>query len=293
MNPSLTSPSGKPLTEAERAALLTLLADDDPVVTAGVRARILSLGADVIPWLKPHRLSDQPSLRRHVQEILTHFARLEADTRFLAYCLNHGDDLDLEAGVLLLAATRYPDLNPAAYQALLDQYAGAVTEVAGGESRGVEMLDVMNRVLFRELGFRGSHENSHALENNYFNRVLDRRQGNPINLCTLYWLIARRLRLPIVGIGMPSHFLCRYQTTTDSFFVDAFNQGRLLTRAHCVNYLQTAGYGFQESFLAPASPRETLLRMCGNIHQYHARQQQSEPVAQFQRYLIALSKRHL
>jgi regulator of sirC expression with transglutaminase-like and TPR domain len=292
MNPSFTSPGGKPLTQAERAALLTLLADDDPVVTAGVRARILSLGAEVVTWLKPHRLSEQPNLRRNVGEILTHFARLEADTRFLAYCLNHGDDLDLEEGVLLLAATRYPELNPAAYRALLDQYAAAVAEAAGSETRGVGLLERMNRVLFRVLGFRGDHEDYDALENHYFNRVLDRRRGNPINLCTLYWLIARRLRLPIVGVGMPSHFLCRYQTTTDSFFVDAFNQGRLLTRAHCVTYLQTSGYGFQESFLAPATSRETLLRMCANLHQHHARRQQAEPMAQFQRYLIALSKRH-
>ncbi len=292
MNPALTSPGGKPLTEAEKSALLTLLADDDPVVAAGVRERLVSLGAEVIPWLRPLRLSDHPTLRRHAREILSHFGRLEADTRFLAYCLNHGDDLDLEEGVLLLAATRYPDLNPAAYRALLDQYAATVTEAAGDGPRGVERLEVMNRVLFRDLGFRGNHEHYDALENHYFNRVLDRRLGNPINLCVLYWLVARRLQLPIVGIGMPSHFLCRYQTTTDSFFVDVFNQGRLLTRAHCVTYLQTSGYGFQESFLAPVSPRETLLRMCANLHQHHARRQETEPVAQFQRYLIALSKRH-
>lgn len=293
MNPSLISPGSKPLTEPEKAALLTLLADDDPVVIEGVRARILSLGADVVHWLTPHRLSEQPSLRRHVREILTHFARLEADTRFLAFCLTHGDDLDLEEGVLLLAATRYPELNPAAYRALLDQYAAEIAERANGLGRGVEMLEVVNRMLFRELGFRGNREAYYALENNYFNRVLDRRMGNPINLCVLYWLVARRLQLPVVGIGMPSHFLCRYQTSTDSFFVDAFNQGRLLTRAHCVAYLQSSGYGFQESFLAPVTTRETLLRMCGNIHQYHARQRQSEQVAQFQRYLIALSKRHV
>lgn len=292
MNPSFTSALSKPLTESERAALLTLLADDDPVVTDGVRERLLTLGPEVVTWLKPHRLSDHPSLRRHVLEILNHFARLEADTRFLAYCLGHGEDLDLEEGVLLLAATHYPDLNPAAYRAILDQYATDISERASGSGRGVEMLEVINRVLFRELGFRGNQEAYYALENNYFNRVLDRRLGNPINLCTLYWLIARRLQLPVVGVGMPSHFLCRYQTLTESFFVDAFNQGRLLTRAHCVTYLQGAGYGFQESFLAPSSPRETLHRMCSNLHQFHARSQRAGEIAQFQRYLIALSKRH-
>lgn len=292
MNPSFTSALARPLTDSERAALLTLLADDDPVVTEGVRARLVSLGPEVTAWLEPHRLSDHPTLRRHAREVLDHFARIEADTRFLAYCLAHGEDLDLEEGVLLLAATRYPDLNPAAYRALLDQYAGDIAEQVHGVGRGVEMLEVINRVLFRELGFSGNHGDYYALENNYFNRVLDRRLGNPINLCAVYWLIARRLRLPVVGVGMPSHFLCRYQTLSESFFVDAFNHGRVLTRAHCVAYLQGAGYGFQESFLAPSSPRETLQRMCSNLHQIHARGQRADEIARFQRYLIALSKRH-
>ena len=53
---------------------------------------------------------------------------------------------------------------------------------------------------------RATKQNYYDPENSYLNRVMDRRTGNPINLCLLYILLARRLRLPVAGIGLPGHF---------------------------------------------------------------------------------------
>jgi len=47
--------------------------------------------------------------------------------------------------------------------------------------------------------------------------VVDRRKGNPINLCLVYLMLARRLRLPLAGIGLPGHFICRFQTPTEEY----------------------------------------------------------------------------
>ncbi|MFM8471291.1 MAG: transglutaminase family protein, partial [Limisphaerales bacterium] len=38
---------------------------------------------------------------------------------------------------------------------------------------------------------------------------MDRRTGNPISLSIVYLAVTRRLRLPVTGIGMPGHFICR------------------------------------------------------------------------------------
>jgi hypothetical protein len=46
----------------------------------------------------------------------------------LAFCLNQGEDFDLEQGVLLLCRTQYPQINLEAYSALLDDYAGELRE---------------------------------------------------------------------------------------------------------------------------------------------------------------------
>ncbi|MHB1306739.1 MAG: SirB1 family protein [Limisphaerales bacterium] len=279
-----------PLTDSQKAALVKLLEDEDPAVYEPVRRRILAAGTDIVPSLQAHVLTDNPLLRRRVREILSHYSTLEADTRFLAFCLGHGSHLDLEKGVWLLAQTRHPDFSIAGFSALLDTFAAEIRHRLGPEPGATEALATINQYLFEDLGFRGNQENYYDPENSYFNRVIERRTGNPITLCTLYWLVARRLRLPIVGVAMPGHFLCRYQTPTDSYFIDAFNRGKLLSRANCVSYLQQSKHGYEDSHLMPATPARTLLRMCSNLHQVYAKLERPEETARVQRYLIALSR---
>src|SRR4051812_37652058 len=199
------------LSESQRAALLNLLADEDPAIYRTVREKILSYGAPAVDWLRPHRLSSDPALRRRAQEIMLHFDRQAADNRFLAFCLKHGEEFNLEQGTWLLAQTQYPDINVEAYQAVLDVYSEELRERLDFGGGPKDILSTINDYLFRELGFAGNEDNFYDAENSYLNRVMDRRTGNPINLCLVYILMARRLRLPIVGIGLPGHFICRYQ----------------------------------------------------------------------------------
>jgi len=51
--------------------------------------------------------------------------------------------------------------------------------------------------------------------------------GIPLSLSILYLEIAERLNFPMVGIGMPGHFLIRPNFEEAGIFVDAFNQGEI------------------------------------------------------------------
>ncbi len=290
MSPSVITETPKALSESQKAALIKLLADDDVAVYQRVRGKLLSHGQVAITWMQPHVLSSDPILRRRAQEIIDHLARQSADNRFLAFCLSQGEDFDVEQGTWMLAQTRYPDINVTAYQALLDSYTGDLRERIDFGAKPDQILAAINQYLFSELGFHGNEQNYYQAENSYLNRVLDRRTGNPPSLCMVYLFLCRRLRLPVVGIGMPGHFLCRFQCSTDELYIDAFNKGKLLTRADCVKYLLNTSYGFQEGLLAPATPRRTLLRICSNLHQIYLHQKVAEETARLQRYIVALAK---
>src|SRR5438067_1981902 len=99
------------LSESQRAALLTLLADEDPSVYRKIRHKIVSFGPAAAEWLRPHTLSRDPALRRRAQEIVLNFDRQAADNVFLGFCLKHGEAFDLELGTWRLAQTQYPDIN--------------------------------------------------------------------------------------------------------------------------------------------------------------------------------------
>lgn len=290
--PSATAVRLPPVTlsEGEQRALLLLLADDDPQVYYTVRQRILAEGDAALDWVRPATLSNDPVQRRRANEIIRFVTRRHADDRFLAFCLNSGEDLDLEEGVFLLAQTQYPEVNILGYCAILDSYAGELSEKIDFGAPSAQIVGAMNEFLFKEQSYHGNEQNYYEADNSYLNKVIDRRKGNPISLCILYLLLARRLHLPIAGIGMPGHFLCRYQTTTDELFIDAFNNGKVLSKGDCVKYLLHTRDGFKEAYLSPISPRRTLLRVCSNLHQIYSQQNRQEDIQRFQRYIVALAK---
>lgn len=278
------------LPESQRAALVSLLVDDDAAIYQIVRQTILSYGNKACDWLRPHLLSSDPVMRRRALEIVHYLARQNSDGRFLAFCLNNGEELDLETAAGLLAQTQYPDTNIQAYQALYDCWAAELRERIDFAKQPEEILGVINRYLFEELGFNGNEKYGDSPDNCYVNRVVDRRTGNPITLCAIYLFIARRLRLPISGIGLPGHFICRFQSTTKEIYIDVFSEGHFWTKADCIKHLIKTNHGLQEGYLSPVSPRRILLRMCANIHQTCSNLELAEDVGRMQRYLVALAK---
>lgn len=276
--------------ERQREALLKLLVDEDAAVYRAIRQKILSCGQEAATWMRAHVLSSDPVLRRRAQEIIQHLARQKTDSEFLMFCLRQGENFDTEEACWLLARTQYPDINVAAYQALLDSYAGELLERIDYSAPQEQTLGTMNQFLFSELGFTGNEESYYDPENSYLNRVIDRRTGNPISLCLVYLFLARRLHLPVAGIGMPGHFLCRYQSTTAELFIDPFYRGKFLSKADCVGYLRKAEHGYHEGDLDPAGPRKILLRVCSNLHRIYADLALTEEVSRFQRYIVALSR---
>lgn len=276
--------------ENERKALINLLADEDAAVYQTVRARILSYGPSATRWLQPCTLSSDPVLRRRALEIIQYLSRQSADNRFIAFCLNQSQELDIELGSLLLAQTQYPDINILAYQALFDSYAADLREQVDTSAPAEQVIAVINHYLFEQLGYHGNEEEYYDPENSYINRVVDRRTGNPISLCSIYLFVARRLKLPLAGIGMPGRFLCRFQSTTGELFIDAFNRGKLLTKTDCVKFLVQTPDGFKDSFLAPVNGRAMMVRMCSNLHAIYGKLELADETLRFQRYIVALTK---
>lgn len=278
--------------EIRKAALINLLTDEDPAIYQVVRNQIIAFGEPATGWMHPHTLSRDPVLRRRAQEIVQHFSRHHADDRFLAFCLNQGEDLNLEEAAWLLSQTQYPDINTEAYQALFDSHAGELREQLDPRGDANHIVGVLNHYVFEVLGFRGDEENYHDPENSYLSRVVDRRKGNPISLCQVYLLLAKRLKLPIAGIGLPGHFICRFQTPSEEYYIDVFNRGKLWTKVDCVQYLIQGNYNPQTEFMAPATPRRMLARICQNLQNAYQLLKMPEETQRILRYATALNRRN-
>ncbi|MSU36702.1 MAG: hypothetical protein EXS36_16715 [Pedosphaera sp.] len=288
----MSSPSqngGQQLSEERLNALLTLLGDEDPAVWGPVRAQWVAGGDPALRWLSSRRLHPDPVIRRRAGEILDEAATLPAEGAFLGFLLRHGEHFDLEEAVWLFTCTRYPREKPDAWRALFDEYANEIRFQTPPANAGKPMLEAIRQRLFDGLGLRGNEADFYNPENSYPHRVIQRRLGNPLSLSLIHLFISRRLQLPVSGIGMPGHFICRYQSLQDEYYIDVFHGGTLLTRADCMKRLHALAVAQDDQLLLPISSRRILQRMIHNLYIIHKERKESTESNRLQRYLVALA----
>jgi regulator of sirC expression with transglutaminase-like and TPR domain len=178
------------------------------------------------------------------------------------------EQIDLAKAALYIAQEEYPDLDVDAYMNALDVMAAEVEECLPVERYPLRIIQSLNKYLYDDLGYKGNTSDYYDPRNSYLNEVIDRHTGIPITLSLVYLEIARRLDFPMVGIGMPGHFLIRPEFEDTGIFVDAFNQGEILFEQDCEQRLaQIYGHPvpLQPMFLQPVSPRQLLVRMLTNL----------------------------
>ena len=114
-------------------------------------------------------------------------------------------------------------------------------------------------------GFRGNRDDYYDPDNSLLPVVLARRTGIPITLSIVAMEIGRRVGVPIVGIGMPGHFLVR-DGHDDNLFADVF-AGVTLTRDESAALLAQVqpGLPFDDEFLRPIGTRAIVARVLANL----------------------------
>jgi regulator of sirC expression with transglutaminase-like and TPR domain len=277
------------LREADRLALVKLLADEDATVLRLLEERFAVMGPDGQAFLRDILNGPDADARRGAQSILQSLREREASEGFCRFAATCSAPSDLETGFWLLAKTRYPDLDANAYHARLDELALELRARLTGRETPRATVEVINRHLFLTLGFRGNKRDYYDPDNSYLNRVLDRRVGIPISLSVLYLLLGRRLKLPITSVNLPGHFVLQWQSHKLRFFIDPFNEGRLLSEEDCREYCDQIGLKFSPQSLDEASTRQILARACNNLQAIYA---ESDPVRarQFDRFIALLTR---
>jgi regulator of sirC expression with transglutaminase-like and TPR domain len=179
------------------------------------------------------------------------------------------DRIDLARAALVIAQTEYPNLDADIYCARIEELARRVKRQVPALGDPAESIAALNRVLFEEEGFRGNTEDYYDPRNSFLNDVLDRQVGIPITLAVVYMEVARRVGFPLVGVGMPGHFLLKhYDVEGREVLIDPFHRGSILSTMDCQRRLDQLYGGqmpLQPEFLMAVSRRQVLVRMLNNL----------------------------
>jgi regulator of sirC expression with transglutaminase-like and TPR domain len=177
------------------------------------------------------------------------------------------EQIRLDCAALHLARDVYPQLDLRTWLDRLDALAAEVAELRAGLTAPLRYA-AMREVLVERHGFRGNVADYDDPQNSYLNRVLQRRTGLPIALAVVWIEVGRRLKWPVAGVGLPGHFLVRFDDPERFVLADVFNGGRSLALKDCADLVKE-NFGdqldFRPEMLEPAATRDVLVRMLNNL----------------------------
>lgn len=195
----------------------------------------------------------------------------------LRRALENDPAVTLDVAVLAMAEFESPALDAPHYLGVLDRFAGELRARLGTYTSGARFVQIANEYLFGELGFRGDERAYHDPRSSCLNWVLDLHAGLPITLSVVYLEVARRLQRPVFGIGLPGHFIVRYDDGEFSAYIDPFHGGKLLTEEDCravARDITGTEIGADSSAFEPVGTRYIIVRMLNNLRAAYLRSRQ-------------------
>ncbi len=176
--------------------------------------------------------------------------------------------IDLGYAALTIGLSADPHLDISKYLQCMDQLAREVGNRRDPAGDVYHALAALNHVLFRQHGFAGNRDNYYDPRNSFLNEVLDRKIGIPITLSVLYMEVARRIDVPVDGIGFPGHFLVKSHDGEEQIFIDPFHRGEIKLTEDLGQMLEKL-YGrkvaLRAHFLEPVGKKQILKRMLANL----------------------------
>ena len=193
---------------------------------------------------------------------------------------------------LEIACDAYPELEIAPYLSRIQELADRVRPRCPHGAKVRDILGQINWVLFVEEELRGNGEDYYDPRNSYLNEVLDRRLGIPISLSVLYLAVAERLGLTMAGVNLPAQFMLRVNDGEQTWFVDAFQEGTVLSREACarrVCELLQQPLVLTEAMTAACSIAVIVTRMLRNLKAIYLKAEDIPSALPVQRRLTALN----
>ena len=120
--------------------------------------------------------------------------------------------------------------------------------------------------MLREAGFTGDRDDYDDPRNSFLHIVLERRRGLPILLSALTIALAERIGAPIVGVGLPGHFIVADRSGAEPRYLDPFGGWAELTEERCEEIVRSvAGVDLAPQHLEPVGVAAMLQRMLLNL----------------------------
>ena len=215
-----------PPTPAELDALLRLIDDDTPEVRTQVASRLAHSSGDLSEWLATRRPALGSRELKLLSEMLAPPRRRTLEREWQvpsggAAAL--GEDWEaFEATLRILSDFLHDGIT---LRQPLSDALDLLAEEA--EEEGVITSRDLRGFLFKGGRLSGNMSGYDDPRNSDLAWSIAEGHSNPLGLCVIFILVARRMALEVEAVNFPGHFLCRIFEEGYPIIIDCFDQGQL------------------------------------------------------------------
>ncbi|HUE69925.1 MAG TPA: transglutaminase-like domain-containing protein [Pirellulaceae bacterium] len=241
--------------------------------------QLLSAGEGILPLLEPLSRHPSPEVRFRVQSIVRSLAQVplrRLQEEIAAFCSQPEERLDVERAMCFIARLMDRQVVEKDLLRMLDEMAAKVTEHLANDgdpdpSRAdpQKAVAAIQQVVYKDYALRGNDEDYGNPDNSSLAFVLKERKGKPILLAEITVSVARRAKIPIVGIPTGGRYIAKYDGAQapagfprDDIYLDPFGGGVVLTREDRLRLFPNYD---PDRMVPPATRRETIARILRNI----------------------------
>ena len=277
------------MNKTEIKAMISLLDDSDEDVALHIERRIVSLGEGIIPFLEEEwEETLNPDLQKKIEDLI-HNLQFDGLMHRLREWKQESDQ-DLLKGLWLVNSYLYPDVEYSTITRAMDQlYFDAWTHMKS-EMHPYDQVKSLNNVLFREKKFSANTKNFHSPANSMLHLVLETKRGNPLTLCVIYMIIAKRLEMPVHGVNLPNLFILTYKMDGIQFYINVYNKGLILSKADIDNYILQLNLNPVDIFYEPCTNLDIIKRALRNLAFSFEKMDDLDKAAEVTKLLAAISE---
>ena len=216
----------------ELEALVSLLDDDDLVVSRCVDERLRSFGPDVVPALLEARAFDKArSLNAGFR--LEEFSRLVSRGR---------DSISLFESSFLICSIIDCTLSRSRYEDLFFRCTAEYQREASDARTAFENIGVFNHIFYERLGFTLYDMVLGKKDYALVSSALESRKCNPVVLTFIYIMIAGTCGLPLMPLLFPGGVVPVYmENGKELFYINVFRKGEIFYRHNLGDSLKFIG----------------------------------------------------
>lgn len=216
--------------------------------------------------------------------------------QYFAMLVENDSGLPLLEAAASLAQDDHPELDLQRVLDDVDRLSARARRRVDTRTSELGRLYKLNRFFFGELGFGGNVNDYYNVDNSYLHLVLERRRGIPVSLAVIWLEVARNLGLHAEGVSFPAHFLAQAhvgqgRVVVDPFTGESLSSEQLRERLDELSLLPPSESAHDRPllpYLEPATPRQILARMLGNLQAIHRSREDWPRLVAVQDRLITL-----